>query len=203
MVPSSLKFYRCAFMGGSFMFIDSIIIGIIVSLIMGGSFRGLVNISVKHPWLIVISFIVQFVSIYLFPNYLLLAVIVSNIGLLLFSFLNVKMTGFKYMVMGIFLNLIVMIVNGGRMPVDVAAARILSPEDVPALIAGEYGKHIALSENTYLNFLGDIFFLQYPYPRPIIISLGDIIFSLGIILFLYAIMVKGKKKVKEVVGLGQ
>jgi hypothetical protein len=203
MVPSSLKFYRCAFMGGSFMFIDSIIIGIIVSLIMGGSFRGLVNISVKHPWLIVISFIVQFVSIYLFPNYLLLAVIASNIGLLLFSFLNVKITGFKYMVMGIFLNLIVMIVNGGRMPVDVAAARILSPEDVPALIAGEYGKHIALSENTYLNFLGDIFFLQYPYPRPIIISLGDIIFSLGIILFLYAVMVKGKKKVKEVVGLGQ
>jgi hypothetical protein len=184
------------------MFIDSIIIGIIISLIMGGSFQGFLSISLRHSWLIPVSFIIQFISIYIFPDHLIVAVIVSNIGLLLFCFLNYTELGFKYMVIGIFLNLIVMILNGGRMPVDVEAAKILSPEDVPALLAGEYGKHIALSENTYLNFLGDIFFLQYPYPRPIIISVGDIVFSIGVILFLYTVMVKSTKKSKEVVRYG-
>lgn len=184
------------------MFIDSILVGIVISLIMGGSFRGLVDISVKSPWLIAVSFFLQFAGIYFVPNQLLTAVIVSNIGLLIFCFMNVKMAGFKYMVIGIFLNLAVMIANKGRMPVEVEAAKIIAPEDVSALIAGEYGKHIALSDNTHLNFLGDIFFLQYPYPRPIIISLGDLVFSLGVILFLYAVMVNGKKKSKEVVGVG-
>lgn len=184
------------------MFIDSIVIGILASLIMGGQFKGLVSISLKHPWLIVVSFLIQFSSIYFLPSQLLLAVIISNVGLLLFCYANIDVAGFKYMLIGIFLNLIVMVVNGGRMPVDVESAKIMSPEDVPALLAGEYGKHVAISENTHLNFLGDIFFLQYPYPRPIIISLGDIVFSLGVILFLYFVMVKDKNKSKEVVRLG-
>lgn len=180
------------------MFIDSIVIGLIISLMLGGNFQGLLSLSLRHPWIILISFSIQFISIFFVPDQLLGAVIISTIGLLIFCILNIKVAGFNYMVIGIFLNFIVMIVNGGRMPVDVEAAKILSPEDIPALLAGEYGKHVALSENTHLNFLGDIFFLQYPYPRPIIISLGDIIFSLGVILFLYAVMVKGKKNYKEV-----
>jgi hypothetical protein len=184
------------------MFIDSIVIGILASLIMGGRFQGLVFITLKHPWLIVVSFFVQFISIYFLPTHLLIAVIISNIGLLLFCYVNLKVAGFKYMLIGIFLNLVVMIINSGRMPVDLEAAKVMSPEDVPALVAGEYGKHIAISENTHLNFLGDIFFLQYPYPRPIIISLGDIVFSLGVILFLYTVMVKDKNKSKEVIRLG-
>ncbi|MDP4147475.1 MAG: DUF5317 domain-containing protein [Bacillota bacterium] len=184
------------------MFIDSIVYGIIISLILGGSFQGLLAISLKQPLLIVLSFFIQFGSIFIFPNYLLTAVIISNFGLLFFCFVNVKVTGFKYMLIGIFLNLIVMILNRGRMPVDVEAAKIMSPKDVPALLAGKYGKHIALSDHTHLNFLGDIFFLRYPYPRPIIISLGDIVLSIGVILFLYSVMVKGKKKSKEVVGYG-
>jgi hypothetical protein len=184
------------------MFIDSIIVGLFISLILGGSFQGLLTISLKHPWLIALSFFIQFGAIYIFQDQLLQAVIISNLCLLIFCYLNMKVTGFKYMATGIFLNLVVMIVNKGRMPVDVNAAKILSPDDVPALLAGEYGKHIALSENTHLNFLGDIFFLQNPYPRPIIISLGDIVLSLGVILFLYSVMINGKKKSKEVVASG-
>lgn len=184
------------------MFIDSILIGLIVSFIMGGSFQGFLTISLRYSWLIPVSFLIQFLSIYIFPNQLLIAVIISNIGLMLFCVLNFKHSGFKYMLIGIVLNQVVMVMNGGRMPVDINAAKILSPQDVPALIAGEYGKHVALSEHTYLNFLGDIFFLQYPYPRPIIISIGDIIFSIGVILFIYTVMVKSKKSSKEVVQYG-
>ncbi|WP_409252093.1 DUF5317 domain-containing protein [Bacillus sp. SCS-153A] len=183
------------------MFIDSIVIGIIIALILGGSFQGLLSISLKHPWIIAASFLVQFSSIFFLSEHLLWAVIISNMGLLLFCFFNRKFPGFKYMVIGILLNVAVMVANGGRMPVDIDAARILSPQDVPALLAGTYGKHTALTDQTHLNFLGDIFFLQHPYPHQTIISLGDIVFSLGVILFFYAAMVKGKKNYKEVNGL--
>ncbi|PLS14758.1 hypothetical protein CVD28_26655 [Bacillus sp. M6-12] len=180
------------------MFIDSIIIGIVGSLLLGGSFKGFVNIKLKHPWLITVSFLIQFGSIYFFKDHLLAAVILSNIGLLLFCLVNYKNSGFTYMVIGIVLNLIVMLANRGRMPVDAEAAKILSPEDFPALLAGEYGKHIAISDHSHLNILGDIIFLQSPYPRPIIISIGDILLSIGVILFMYKVMVKNKKKSEEV-----
>ncbi|NHM33853.1 DUF5317 domain-containing protein [Neobacillus terrae] len=184
------------------MFVDSIIIGIIASLIMGGSLQQLVTVKLNHPWLIAVSFIIQFGAIYIFLEYLLMSVCASNIGLLIFCLVNYKDKGFKYMVIGIFMNLLVMLANKGRMPVDVQAAKALSPEDFPAFMAGEYGKHIPISAHTHLNFLGDIFFLQYPYPRPIIISLGDIVLSIGVILFLYKAMAKSNKKSKEVVGYG-
>jgi hypothetical protein len=40
--------------------------------------------------------------------------------------------------------MLVMVANQGRMPVDVQAARQMAPEDLPYLLAGESGKHVAM-----------------------------------------------------------
>jgi hypothetical protein len=180
------------------MFIDGVVIGVIIALIMGGKLSNLLSISIKYSWLILIGFSIQFAAIFIFPDHLLMAIIISNVALLSFCYLNRKQIGFNYMTIGILLNVIVMLANGGRMPVEPDAAKILSPEDFPELVAGEYGKHVVISTETHLNFLGDIFFLNHPYPRPIIISIGDIILSIGIILFLYKSMVTRPVENKEV-----
>lgn len=183
------------------MFIDGVVIGILIALIMGGKFKYLLTINIRYSWLILFSFVIQYSTMFLFPKYLLPAIVISNIGLLSFCFLNSNQIGFKYVTTGILLNVLVMLANGGRMPVNPVAAKVLSPEDYPALMAGEYGKHLPVSSETHLNFLGDIFFLTYPYPRPIIISLGDIVITIGMISFLYYNMViKGKEK-KEVIEI--
>lgn len=180
------------------MYIDSIIFGVLLSLVMGGKFINLLSIKIKYSWLILIGFMIQFGSIYFFPDYLYIAIVISNIALLSFCYLNSKNTGFKYITFGIFLNVIAMLANKGRMPVDPVAAQILAPADFPALAAGEYGKHLLISASTHLNFLGDIFFLKNPYPRPIIISLGDILITIGVIFFIYSSMVSKEKHPKEV-----
>lgn len=182
------------------MYVDSIVIGLILSLIAGGKLMNLLEIKIDKSWLILVGFIVQFSSIYIFPEYLYLAIVISNIALLAFCYFNWKQEGFKYILFGILLNVIVMVANSGRMPVDPVSAQILAPEDFPALAAGQYGKHLLISASTHLNFLGDIFFLSKPYPRPIIISLGDILITIGVIKFLYCGMVTKQRESKEVIG---
>jgi hypothetical protein len=165
---------------------------------MGGKVVNFLNLNISKSWLIIVGFVIQFSSIYFFPDYLYIAIIISNIALLLFSYFNLKQEGFKYIMFGILLNVVVMAANGGRMPVDPVSAQILSPADYPALAAGQYGKHLLISAGTHLNFLGDIFFLSKPYPRPIIISLGDILLTIGVIMFIYRNMVSKERELKEV-----
>lgn len=180
------------------MFIDSVIIGTIVGKISGGKFKELVEVSVTRSWLIVLAFMVQYPIMFFYPSILYQAIIVSYILLIIFCYFNRQQIGFRYILVGMLLNIIVMLANRGRMPVEVNSAMILSPDDVPDLIAGSYGKHIAMSDQTNFNFLGDIFFLQFPYPRPIIISLGDIIISIGVIMFIYYAMNTKNKDIKDV-----
>ncbi|BCJ87035.1 DUF5317 family protein [Effusibacillus dendaii] len=67
----------------------------------------------------------------------------------------------------------------GGMPVDV-----------------ELGKHIAMSTQTHLNFLGDIFYLHAPYPHETLVSLGDIVLNVGGFIFIQKMMVKRRPPIK-------
>jgi len=168
--------------------IDGIVIGFLIALLRGGKFGNLANVDLKAVWLTVIAFAIQFSAIFLFPSLLAQAVILSYGILIIFCLVNRRQAGFYLMVAGMLLNIIVMLANGGRMPVEMTAAAHLSPQDVPALEAGTYGKHIAMSDQTHLNFLGDFIYLRSPYPHHTIISIGDILLSLGVILYLQKAM---------------
>lgn len=174
------------------MLFDSLIIGLVVALVRGGSLERLLQVKLKAIWLIVLSFAVQYGAIFLYPDALTFAIPLSYAVLLLFGWINRQSPGFWLVQAGLLMNLAVMVANGGRMPVDVSAARQLAPEDMPALLAGQIGKHLAMSGQTHLNMLGDIFYLHAPYPHHTIISLGDLVFSIGVFLFLQMSMVKGR-----------
>ena len=171
-------------------FIDGVVIGLLLAKIRGGKWLRLTEATLRGVWLIVLAFVIQFGSIFLFPKFLLVAVQLSYFLLLVFVFLNRTKSGFVLMALGIAFNLLVMMVNGGRMPVEVEAARSLDPELLPALLAGQYGKHIAMSSSTHLNILGDFIYLRFPYPHPTIISIGDVFFSVGMIIFIQAMTLK-------------
>jgi len=171
------------------MLLDGLVIGCIVSLFRGGKFKNLLNIQLQAIWLILFAFVVQYGAIFIFPNLLWIATPVSYFILMLFGYYNRKQAGVRFIIVGIALNLIVMVANQGRMPVDVNSAKKLYPELVPQLLSGSYGKHIAMSNYTNFNLLGDIFYLHWPYPHQTLISLGDILFSIGIFLFVQNAMV--------------
>lgn len=184
------------------MLIDAFIIGILVAKFRGGKFKDLLDTKIKGLWLIILSFAIQYATMFLRPSLLLPAVIVSYSTLLVFCGLNIRFRGMYPIIAGIVLNFLVMLVNGGRMPVEIESAKQFAPELLPSLLAGEYGKHLAMSDSTHLNFLGDIFYLHAPYPHPGIVSLGDIIFSIGVFIFIQKVMVKRRSPIQGSVAHG-
>lgn len=177
---------------------DGIIIGLIVGLFRGGLKHGLVqfsNIRLKSGWIFPLLLVFQFFMFYIqersstvaaASGYVYIAVYVVG---LIFLWLNRHNKGFWLIMIGVFLNFLVMLVNGGRMPVSYEAASVLDPIYLEMLKSGDaVTKHYLLDASTRLAFLGDIIPLSSPYPRTQAISIGDVVMNFGIFLFIINIM---------------
>lgn len=110
-----------------------------------------------------------------------------------FLYVNRAHPGFMIILIGVFLNFIVMFVNGGRMPVSAEAAAVLDPMYLDILKDQLYAKHTLLTESTKLGFLGDIIPLSSPYPKTQVISIGDVVMNIGGFKFIQYIMVHKKE----------
>jgi len=177
---------------------DGIVIGLIVGLIRGGFFgalRKLSQLKLVAGWVFPLLLVFQIVLFYFqernaaLQQYTGISVMVIYVIGLLFIGLNHKYPGFKTIFVGVFLNFLVMVVNGGIMPVSLEASAMLGQYYVDALQSSEVMyKHAALTESTRLPFLGDIIPIVSPYPREMVVSIGDIVMSVGAIVFLYKLM---------------
>jgi hypothetical protein len=116
---------------------------------------------------------------------------------LYFLWVNRQQPGFYYILIGVFLNFLVMAINGGRMPVSLEAASVLDPSYSEVLQSGIYAKHQLLNSATHLGFLGDIIPLSNPYPWHKIISIGDVIMNIGGFIFVVQLMLSRKKTQPE------
>lgn len=182
------------------MVFDGIILSIIVGFLRKGNLKAMAYLTWKGGWIFPILLIFQIALFTLQNKFSVLGamsgylyMIVYVVGLF-FLFLNRSKTGFTMIIIGVFLNFLVMIVNGGRMPVSPEAASILEPGYLDILKNALYAKHTLLTESTKLGFLGDIIPLTDPYPRTQIISIGDVIMNVGIFLFIQNLMLSHKKQ---------
>ncbi|WP_274362683.1 DUF5317 domain-containing protein [Paenibacillus thermotolerans] len=186
------------------MVFDGIVIGLIVGFIRGGflqGLRGLSQLKLKAGWVFPVLLLAQFLVYFLqgrmewltdYSGYFYMAVYVIG---LLFLYLNWSQSGFKLIFAGVFLNFLVMALNGGVMPVSLEAAKVLGPYFTDLLQNNEVVyKHAMLMEDTRLPFLGDIIPLTPPYPRTQVISIGDIVMNVGIFMYLQSIMVSASRK---------
>jgi hypothetical protein len=178
------------------MVFDGILISFIVGLLRKGNLRAFSQLNLKWGWVFPLLLVVQ-LAVFTFQNdseFLgqlsgSIYIAVYIIGLI-FLFLNRRNPGFILIFIGVFLNFIVMVLNGGRMPVSVEAAAVLDPGYIQALKESLYAKHAMLTSTTHLGFLGDVIPISDPYPRTQIISIGDIIMNIGIFFFIQYLMVK-------------
>jgi hypothetical protein len=184
------------------MVFDGIIISLIIGILRRGSFKGFSTLSLRCGWIfplllaieiIVFSFQNQFKVLGQVSSFIFMAVYVVG---LLFLFINRKNPGFLIIFIGVFLNFLVMALNGGRMPVSEHAATVLDPGYIEALKSSLYAKHEILNHTTKLGFLGDIIPLSKPYPHTQIISIGDVIMNIGIFLYIQHLMVRRPKDKK-------
>lgn len=157
----------------------------------GGRIRNLQHVPLRGLGFVIAAFALQAALIYL-PfarenrEFLYLPLLLVSFGLLaVFLWQNHGAPGMKLLALGFACNALVMVSNGGYMPVTYEAlaaagkAHLVADASTGALVFGS--KDILLpAAETALWFLSDIFVIQPPFPVSGVFSAGDVLIAIGI-----------------------
>ena len=180
------------------MLVDFLLVSIIIGLVRRGSLNDLANMPFKKIEGIFLSFAIRYIPLVLRGELYEIAVLyhpfivaTSYILLLYVLFLNWHIKPLRLVALGVFLNFLVIIANGGKMPVSVPTAEAVGLyEFIPLLSDADYLYHTAVSGTTSFKYLGDIIPLPPPYPKPRVFSIGDLAMGIGVFFTLQEGMLK-------------
>lgn len=146
----------------------------------------------RASWLVALGFLPQLMSFYLpytrkaLPDELAsLSLISSQIVLLVFTLVNLRLPGMPILMAGLACNLGVILANGGFMPLPVeTAARLVDQTTLNQLVVGarlsSASKDILLPEaQIRLPWLADRFASPPSLPYRFAFSLGDVLVAAG------------------------
>jgi len=173
------------------MFFEALILGIVIGYIRRGKLSRLSYVNFSFRFLIYISallylgIIVINLGLYDYESFLYSTFLIGSIVLTgLFLIANISI---KYMfipLIGLALNLLSFLTNNFKFPLSPdAAAKIYGAEAAELLNAGKLLFYTS-SETATLSFLGNII----PIGNWFVVSIGDIIASLGVVLIVQCIM---------------
>lgn len=176
-----------------------IIAGLVVGWARKGSIWAITEIRLRWLWMLPVAYVLQHVSIsYLTGTVYEWAIILSYAALMVFCAINIRIPGLSWALLGTSLNFVVMLANHLRMPAYLPVVRSMDPRLIGPLLQGHYGKSIAMTTSTHLNFLGDIFYFQVQPAS--LISVGDIIFGIGLVVLIQHAMLLKRGESAHAVG---
>jgi len=169
------------------LYVYIIIISIIIGLLRNGKLSSLSQISLKRIELILLACLIQAGLVFLGPkkvkfvlDYSSYMLIFSYIVLLLAVWYNKKLEGIKFIALGIAFNFVVIVVNGGHMPVLLSSLYKAGLYDFALVLKeGTYVTHTLITEKTLFKFLADVIPLSPPFPDPSVLSVGDFLMFYG------------------------
>ena len=187
------------------LYVYIIIISIIIGLLRNGKLSSLSQISLKKTELIVLACLIQAGLVFLGPkrvkfvlDYSPYMLIFSYIVLLLAVWYNKKIKGIKIIALGIIFNFIVIVVNGGHMPVLLSSLYKAGLDDFALVLKeGTYVTHTLITEKTLFKFLADVIPLSPPFPDPSVVSVGDFLMFYGVFSLIQNAMVKKEQKPED------
>ena len=173
------------------MFFEFALLGVVVGWLRGGRIKHLAAKIPVLPALVFLALIIQGSLVFLSGTFDLLSVYSSYIHafsyvlLLSFALWNRKLPGMPVVALGVFLNFLVIALNGGTMPVSTAG---MPPEVLERL--AESVLHSAAAPGTRLAFLGDV----VPAIGRGKISPGDILMGAGVFFYLQQAMQRKRER---------
>ena len=184
------------------MLLDVLVVSLIIGLLRGGKLTRLANLPLRRIELIILPFLIQYALVYfggrglrLLESWGVYLYIFSYSLLLVAIWYNKHIREMKILGAGIAINFIVILANGGEMPVSVEAlSRVGLLNILPLLRSKAYVIHTVLTDHTRLKFLADVIPLPPPYPRPRVIGVGDIIMAIGLFILIQRGMLKKSKE---------
>jgi len=192
------------------MLVESVGASVVVGKLRGGHFSNMKDADLEKWYFFVSAFALEFTAVYLaskgvdfFSENILIVHCLSYLLLFAGLYFNRTSIAFRIVFVGVLLNFIVIMANGGQMPVSgETMTRIGLIDNMQAIKEGKIVTHTLINSSTAFKYLGDIFAFGKPYPRPKIFSIGDIIMALGVFMYIQDIMIRKTKKVKTVQYMG-
>jgi hypothetical protein len=156
------------------------------------------QISLKRIELIVFACLIQGGLIFLGSrkvkfvlDYSSYMIIFSYIVLLFAVWYNKELKGINFIALGIIFNFIVIVANGGHMPVLLSSLYKVELNDFALVLKeGTYVTHTLITEKTLFGFLADVIPLSPLFPDPSVVSVGDFLMFYGVFSFIQNAMLK-------------
>ncbi len=176
----------------------AVLLGLLVGYFRRGRLSNLAALRLRGLWLLLPPLVIQLLIFPLGGREPILSFgtpywhIVSYLFLLSFVLLNRGYPEILLMGLGLFLNFLVIVANGGFMPASAEALRRAGLASVAqGLEEGtRSGNTVLMGPKTRLNFLGDWLYLPAWFPLSSAFSVGDVILGLGAALLLARRMVR-------------
>ena len=183
-----------------------IIFSIVVGIFRKGNLINLTQISLKKIELILLSCLIQAGLIFLEArkvkfvlDYGSYAVIFSYIVLLLAIWYNKKLKGMNFIALGTVFNFIVIVANGGHMPVLLNGLYKVGLDNFAlTLEKGSCVTHTLITDKTLFRFLADVIPLPPPFPDPSVVSVGDLSMFYGVFRLIQEAMFKKERDLETI-----
>ena len=187
------------------MLIGGIALGLILGLLVGGSITNLASVRLHRIGILIGAVLLRFGTEILLNRDVAIAdalrvpLFAASFGLLLVAlWANRGYPGMSLAFIGVLLNAVVILVNGGYMPVYQPSLELagLSPSDVTTSIHVILGPELDASFLLHLGPFADVI----PIPIPLIAnvaSIGDAFLTFGLGFFLFAAVVRVPQELDE------
>ncbi len=173
---------------------------LLIAILRGARVSDLANLRLRYAGLFFLPLLLQIIAFTPLGEALVLEaplahlIYVASLGLAAFAlWLNRHLPGVKWIALGLGLNALVILMNGGFMPVSPAARAMAGM----APLTGRDNNVIPMTDATVLPWLGDVFPLPAFLPFANVFSIGDVLVALGGILFTQSIVPR-QRGVKDV-----
>lgn len=154
------------------MILDVFVVSLVFSLLFKRRIFHLHETNIKLIYLFPLPFVLQFLPI---SNRILMMVVSYSLLFFLLS-INHHVEGFKLIMLGSALNFLAILLGGGRMPVYGPLANKMGL--LPSI------KHALLEKFTPILLIGDIIPACTPWGRKFLISIGDVLVYVGLLIFM-------------------
>jgi hypothetical protein len=180
------------------MFIPLVIFSsLLVALLRGGRLTNLAHLPLRHFWVLFLPLVLQLIAFSPLGDVTVSGVSLARVlygaslGLAAFAlWLNRQLPGVVWIALGLFLNCVVILLNGGFMPISAQARAVAG---LPPVVGREMNV-VPLTQDTILPWLGDILPLPAFIPFATVFSIGDILIAIGGILFIQRSLVPSKQR---------
>ncbi len=174
---------------GGEMFVEAVILGLIISFFIRGRITNLVELNIRGWYLIFISVILTLSPIFLanfdkFEKILPIVMFLALLIMLVVVGLNYDKKGFLIILIGGLFNIIVMLFFSFKMPVAMDSLKGTALEYlIDDINAGRIINYTLIKGPGLLKYFSKFIIIpNYPFAK--VISIGDIIISIGIIRFI-------------------